>query len=137
MLLEISMHLVTEGLITWAGLAWLAWLLQRAEMTFSLVLHQVSQPGWWLMRWTTGDRSELDFGTKKTQAVRYIIAGSCSFQNRHYMLRMIVIAFFPAVGCIIFCIHAATWTFIFVSSIQKEGYWFVGDWLCVEEKFVC
>ena len=59
-----------------------------------LVLHEVSQPGWWLMRWTAGDRSELDFGAKRARAVGYIMAGDCSFQNGHYMLRMIVIAFF-------------------------------------------
>ena len=29
---------------------------------------------------------------------------------------------FPGVGCIIFCIHAVIWTFIFVSSIEKDEY---------------
>ena len=28
---------------------------------FKPVLHEVSQPGWWLMRWTAGDQCELDF----------------------------------------------------------------------------
>ena len=41
-----------KGLITWAGLARLARLLRCAEMTFSPVLHEASQSGWWLMWWT-------------------------------------------------------------------------------------
>ena len=45
------------------------------------------------------------------------MAGSCSFQNGHYKNeandRNCLL---PAAGCIIFCIHAVTWTFIFVSS---------------------
>ena len=86
--------LQTKGLITWAGLAWLAGLLRCAEMTFSPVLHRVSQPGWWLMRWTA-------FGAKKARAARYIMAGSYIFKtNTTRMRQMIAIAIFPAAGCI-------------------------------------
>ena len=63
-------------------------------------------------------RSELAFGAKKAGAARYIMAGSCSFQNGHYKnAANDRNCLFPAVGCIFFCIHAVTWTFIFVSSI--------------------
>ena len=48
----------------------------------------------------------LDFGAKKAQTARYIIAGSCSFQNGHYKnAANDRTCLFPAVGCIIFCIH--------------------------------
>ena len=46
----------SKGLIIWAGLARLAGLFRCAEITFSPVLHEVSQPGWWLMRWNAWDR---------------------------------------------------------------------------------
>ena len=52
-------------------------------MTFSPVLHEPAR----LMA-DAMNRGRLE------RAVRYIMAGSCSFQNVHYMLRMIVIAFF-------------------------------------------
>ena len=102
---------VTKGLITWAGLARLAGLLRCAQMTFSPVLHRVSQPGWWLMRWTA-------FGAKKARAAWYIMAGSYIFKTDTTRMRqMIVIAFFQQPVVLLFCIHAVTWTFIFVSSI--------------------
>ena len=48
-----------------------------------------------------GDRSELDFGAKKARAARYIMAGSCSFQNGHYKnAANDRNCLFPAVGCI-------------------------------------
>ena len=76
-------------------------------MTFSLVLHEASQPGWWLMRWTAGDRSDW----REEGASRSIYC--CSFQNRHYKnAANDCNCHFPAVGCIIFCIYAVTWTFI-------------------------
>ena len=36
---------MSKGLIILAGLAWLAELFRCAEITFSPVLHEVSQPG--------------------------------------------------------------------------------------------
>ena len=49
--------------------------------------------------------NELDFGAKKAQAARYIMAGSCSFQNVHYKnAANDCYCLFPAVGCTIFCI---------------------------------
>ena len=55
----------SKGLITWAGLARLAGLLRCAELTFSPVLHEVSQPGWWLMPSTAGDRIEPGWPDKR------------------------------------------------------------------------
>ena len=47
----------------------------------------------------------LDFGAKKARAARYIIAGSCSFQNGHYKnAANDRNCLFPAAGCTIFCI---------------------------------
>ena len=44
--------------------------------------------------------------------------GKLYFQNGHYKnAANDRNCLFPAAGCIIFCIHAVTWTFIFVSSI--------------------
>ena len=73
-----------KDLITWARLAQLAGLLLCAEMTFSPILHEASQPCWWLMRWNAGDQSELEFGAKKALLRAISMARSCRFQNGHY-----------------------------------------------------
>ena len=47
------------------GLARLAGLFRCAEITFSPVLHEVSQPGWWLMPWNAWYRWLIRW-TRKT-----------------------------------------------------------------------
>lgn len=120
-----------------------AWLYEPSwpEITFSPVLHEVSQPGWWLMRWTVGDRSELAFGAKKAGAR----SGSCSWRevvvfktDTTRMQRMIVIAFFQQLAVFFSAfmqLHGLLFLFL-LQGLFKE-YWFVGDSLFTEEKFIC
>ena len=107
-----------KGLITWARLARLAGLLRFDEMIFSPVLHEVSQSGWWLMRWTAGDRNELDFGAKKARAARCIIVGSCSFQN-----------LFPAVGCMYDLLHSRSYMDFYFCFFYIERGILISWWL--------
>ena len=52
---------------------------------------------------------------KKARAARYIKTGSCIFQNGHYKNAVNDrYCLFPAVGCIIFCIHVHGLEFLFL-----------------------
>ena len=109
---------VTKGLITWAGLARLAGLLRCAQMTFSPVLHRVSQPGWWLMRWTS-------FGAKK----------ELYFQNRHYKnAANDRNCLFSAAGCITLP-HSCSYMDLYFCFFYIERGILIS--LCAEEKFIC
>ena len=72
-----------KGLITWAGLARLAGLLRCAEMTFRLVLHGASQPGWWLSDepWENGASWNVQSYDKKSASVRQPLKTSAGFSS--------------------------------------------------------
>ena len=78
-------------------------------MTFSPVLHRVSQPGWWLVRWTA-------FGAK----IYY--GGKLYFQNGHYKnAANDRNCLFPATGCITLLLSCSYMDFDFCFFYIERG----------------
>ena len=69
-----------------------------------------------LMRWNARDQSDLDFGVRKAQLRSLYYSGKLQFSKWTLLECGEWLQYpFPAVGCIIFCIYAVSWSFTSVN----------------------